>query len=252
MDQKMKRFDSNIEQMMNESEVAPPFGMWNRISAQLDAEIAPVAQPTALSPIPQRALYGFIAGALMIGASLVTAYVVNQSNKQDKQIVNTQPAAITPAIVNQAVTNTPVTNPVVQIQALNTTAEKTTTKPLAVKSSKPVAMDNPVIENTQVSKHEEKTETTVLPAHAEVLIPTQVAENNAVAVSEPYFFPAVDNITAPETKKEKAVVAKTTVKTEKAEDRERTISLNNDPPRIKFRPKKHRSFSYGKIISKKR
>ena len=245
MDQKMKRFDRNIEQMMNESEVAPPFGMWNRISAQLDAEIAAVPPPAA-SPIPQRALYGFIAGALIIGASLITAYVVNESNKQDKL---TAAKALPATTVTVADKTTESTTPVMQTtQSLPVAAVvEQATKTIARKTSKPVAMAAPATEAVEETKHEAKAEQAIsLPAHAEVLVPNHlVAENNVAAVSEPYFFPAVDNITVPETKTEKQVTVAKTTKSEKS------IFSSSDAPRIKFRPKKHRSFSYGKIISKR-
>ncbi|MBP7390021.1 MAG: hypothetical protein KA841_06430 [Chitinophagales bacterium] len=244
MDQKMKRFDRNIEQMMNESEVAPPFGMWNRISAQLDAEIAAVPPPAA-SPIPQRALYGFIAGALIIGASLITAYMVNESNKQDK-LTAAKASASTVTVTDKNTENTTPVMQVTQSQPVVAMVEQAT-KTIARKKSKPVAMAAPATEAVEETKHEAKAEQAIsLPAHAEVLVPNhQVAENNVAAVSEPYFFPAVDNITVPETKTEKQVTVAKTTKSEKS------IFSSSDAPRIKFRPKKHRSFSYGKIISKR-
>src|SRR4051812_37984037 len=81
MDQKIKDFDRRIEQMMNENAVAPPFGMWNRISADLDAEALPIATPPA-SAIPGRAMVGMFAGALILGATLVTAYLVNNTKER--------------------------------------------------------------------------------------------------------------------------------------------------------------------------
>lgn len=37
MEQEIKNFDRTIEESMNNFSAQPPFGMWNRISAELDA-----------------------------------------------------------------------------------------------------------------------------------------------------------------------------------------------------------------------
>jgi hypothetical protein len=254
MDQKMKRFDSNIEQMMNESEVAPPFGMWNRISAQLDAEVAAVPPP-ASSPIPQRSVYGFIAGALLIGASLVTAYVLNDKAS------NEEPSGKTAAVVttktnkvnSSASTILPAVSKMEQPAILTASAEVKHDNKIATstpKTSKPAAL---VVAATEANKNEIATanQQNKLPLHTDVAVPSNnvVAEGNTN--NEPYYFPAVDNISVAPAKTETAVATTKVTKTEKTEEKERIFSASNDAPRIKFRPKKHRSFSYGKIIRKR-
>ena len=88
MEHNTKNFDRGIEQMMNEHEVAPPFGAWNRISSELDAmpAIAAGAAPVVTSLIPKRALTGIIAAALVIGATMVTGYFVNNSTHTTKAL----------------------------------------------------------------------------------------------------------------------------------------------------------------------
>jgi len=237
MDQKMKNFDRSIEQMMNESAVTPPFGMWNRISAELGPEVTPV--PVSVnSPIPQRTIAGFIAAAVLIGASLVTAYVVNDlSNKENKAgkvtTVTTQQAPVIAPVATEA--------PVV--------TAKLETKPV-VHSSKPTSIAKPVEEKITPA------ETAAVPAEAlrsntEVSVPNQtIAENNVV--NEPYFFPAIDIASQENKPTEKVVtpVTKAKVETKNSDDNDREV-VSNDPPRIKFHPKKHRSFSYGKIIRRR-
>ena len=87
MDQKIKNFDRTIEQKLNEAEVAPPFGMWNRISGELDvAETLPTAA-AAVAPIAavsKRAAIRFIVAASLISSSLVTAYIVNSLNHKNE------------------------------------------------------------------------------------------------------------------------------------------------------------------------
>ena len=79
MEQNIKNFDRGIEQKMNEHEVAPPFGMWNRISSELDAMPIAAAAPIATSLIPKRAMMGIIATALVIGTAMITGYLVSSS-----------------------------------------------------------------------------------------------------------------------------------------------------------------------------
>lgn len=238
MDQKMKNFDRSIEQMMNENAVTPPFGMWNRISAELEAEATPV--PVSVnSPIPQRAILGFIAGAVLIGASLVTAYFVNDFNKKE----NTALAFNTP-VVQQTPEITPVIaeTPVIVFREV--------VKPVA-HSSKPTSIAKPVEEKVVAPIETSATPAENISANTEVSVPTQPLAENKV-VSEPYFFPAIDMNTGENKPQDKVATPVTKVKTDSknTEDDEREVS--NDPPRIKFHPKKHRSFSYGRIIIHKK
>lgn len=225
----MKNFDRNIEQMMNENEVAPPFGMWNRIATELETGAAAV--PVSVnSPIPQRTVFGFVAGALFISASLLTAYLVNDYSKEEKTI------AINTSVVNQPSVSAPVT------QEMQTIIFRDEVKSTA-RISKSIATTLPVAEKaTEAASTNVSANTSKL--HTEVSVPTQaIAENNGV--TEPYYFPAIDIDNA------KKVEEKTTAsiaKVSKATDvNEREVS-SYEAPKIKFRPKKHRSFSYGRII----
>ncbi|HLP49581.1 MAG TPA: hypothetical protein VK154_01790 [Chitinophagales bacterium] len=235
MDQKMKNFDRGIEQMMNESAVAPPFGMWNRISAQLDAEVAVAAKPAA-SPVPQRSLTGMVIGALIIGASLVTAYVVNSTdnnNNRPSAITATAPVVVAPAIA------TPVTTPAISQQQPVLVSE---VKPTAIRSSKPKTIAKPVEEKVTIAEETASVSATHYANDIDLLIPVMPVSANT-ATNDTYFFPAVDSYTGEGNKTENKAIAKV-VKTEKAVEREVTTSSE---PRIKFRPKKHNKHSYGKI-----
>ena len=234
MDQKMKNFDRSIEKMMNEHEVAPPFGMWNRIAAELETSATPI--PVFVnSPIPQRSVYGFIAVALLISASLLTAYLVNNSTKEETTPV-TKALATKAAIAAPVITEIPT---LVFREETKPTVSTSQTKAAKPFGGKTIATQNPT------------TITAQLPV-TEVLVPSQeVVHNNTV--TEPYFFPAIDAITPQAKVEEKATasVTKTAKKISKSiDDDNREISFN-DMPKIKFRPKKHRTFTYGKIIRKK-
>lgn len=87
-----KEFDRSIERMMNENTVAPPFGMWNRISADLDA-IAPAA-PVAAPLIPRGVLYGFIAGASLAGTLITGLLLFNQSGADKEVALLNTPAPV--------------------------------------------------------------------------------------------------------------------------------------------------------------
>jgi len=231
MDKKMKNFDRNIEQMMNEHEVAPPFGMWNRISAQLDAETI-VAPAAANTPVPKRIIGGFIAGALLIGATLLTAYLVNNTT--------TKKAPVAAALTTTTVSETPAVNIAPAITEAIPVAMKETKRVARISKAKTIA--KPAAEKL-ITAEEKTVAMNTLPANAEVLIPTVSAENSSAA--EAYYFPAVDNLNDKKVE-EKAVVAPVKKVVIKSDERERETVSNN----IKFRPKKHRSFSYGRIIHK--
>ena len=224
MEKKMKDFDRNIEQLMNEHEVAPPFGMWNRIAAELETGV--VSSPVSVnSPIPQRAVIGFIAGAIFIGASLVTAYVINSNSKMEAPITT---------VAHQT------TNIIAPVIFKSESVVKQEIK-LVARVSKPKTVAKAVEEPTVI---EESTANQVLVSSSEVSIPTQtIAENNAV--NEPYYFPAVDNMS--ENKVAEKTVAPTKAIAKPTDDNDKESVSNNDPPKIRFRPKKHGKFGYMKI-----
>jgi len=227
MEQKLKNFDRHIEQLMNENAVSPPFGMWNRISAELDAQVVPV--PASVnSPIPQRTIIGFIAGAVLIGASLITAYLVDNSSKSETTTATINTTIVTPAI------NTPA-----KLETTPVVIAKAETKPV-VRSSKPKLIPKPVEE--KMAPVAETTPAPALSQNAEVMVPTQdIAENHLN--TEPYYFPAIDMGTRESKPAEKIETpvskSKVLVKGDEEEERE-------DAPRVKFHPQKHRSWKFGR------
>lgn len=103
MEQNMNnQFDKAIEQAMNSYTEAPPFGMWNRISAEL-GEAAPAAtSPAAVSSIfTKGSIYGFISGALFI-SGLVTASFLFNNSKSLEAVNSGVEKVVSPA---EAVTN---------------------------------------------------------------------------------------------------------------------------------------------------
>lgn len=239
MNQEIKNFDRTIEHMMNESAVAPPFGMWNRISADLDSADAVAATSAASTPAPKRALAGMLIGVMVIGASLVTAYMVNTPDNNQLTVTSTvqQPTAVTTLPEQQSIA--PVEKAIVAI---------------------PVAKDKPVAKRSQISlaKVETPADNKQTPEAQQIFVPINNTPNNDVEVLVPlvavdqnkpkvdaYYFPAVDMYTGENKMKETktAAVAKV-ARTEKTTETEVSAS---SAPRIKFRPKKHGKYNYGKI-----
>ena len=107
--------------------------------------------------------------------------------------------------------------------------------------SKPKTLAKAVEEPTVI---EESTANQTLVSSSEVSIPTQtVADNNTV--NEPYYFPAVDNNENKVAEKVTTTMAKSLTKN--TVDNEKESVSNNEPPKIRFRPKKHGKFGYMKI-----
>lgn len=103
MEQEIKNFDRTIEESMNNFSAQPPFGMWNRISAELDAAegIAVAATAPAAATHIQRTPWKFIAAAMFTGAvvtgAFVYAYLGNNDNTvvADNKTENNTPAVVT-------------------------------------------------------------------------------------------------------------------------------------------------------------
>lgn len=231
----MKNFDRKIEQMMNESEVAPPFGMWNRIAAELETE-ATVAPVSVNSPIPQRSMFGFIAGALLISASLLSAYLVNEYAKEESTVSLSSAVATKPINVT---TTTEIPTLIFREEAKHVTRiakSKSVVQPVSEKLTAHKEIATALVEKTP-------------PLLTEVSVPNQpIAQNSAV--TEQYYFPAIDINTRNNKVEEKATasIAKAAKSDAKVKDDDDQEVSSYEPPRIKFRPRKHRSFSYGKII----
>src|SRR5271169_5851984 len=87
MENNMKNFDRQIEQRLTEQQTPPPFGAWNRIAAQLDA--MPVAEPAPVNNLlPKRVIASFIAGMLIMGATIGTGFWLNNTFNHNNNIAS--------------------------------------------------------------------------------------------------------------------------------------------------------------------
>ena len=255
MDQKIKNFDRSIEQKMNEHEVAPPFGMWNRISTELEGMPVPVAAaaPAVGSMIPKRALLGIIAAALVLSTSMITGYLVNSSlshsqvNVQNDGAGKQQVAASTKATTALQTVGvkdiTPSVNPVTakaKVKQHSVAANPVQSTLQLAQQVKPV-INQPVIASineTNISPLVMNNATTDVPTPIE-----PVAQN--VQETQTYYFPPID-VNTPEKAKpsnETPVMAKNKNKA--------TVSNDNDGPsehKFRFRPHRRTKFTYGNII----
>jgi hypothetical protein len=251
MDQKIKNFDRNIEQLMNEHEVAPPFGMWNRIACELEAmPIAAAAAPVATALIPKRALVGIIAAALITGTAIITGYTVNSTLSNNKTganntVVNTQ-VATSPKPVEQHQTVAVVTNevkPVVAKVKHNTNPVKAVL--VAAQNVKP-ASSQAVVENTPPAS----VSNSLVIDNSNTDVPTPIEPvAKSAADNQTYYFPPID-VTTPD----KKVVTETPVAERSHPSNKAIASADNDDNKgsssgrgIKW-PKNHKHpFGYGTI-----
>lgn len=237
-DKMIQQFDRAIEQAMNNYTEAPPFGMWNRISAEL-GEPAPSAAPNNAIPswINTGSVVGFLSGALLIGGLVVGNLLYNNNpiafSEYNKTV--SAPLAVTPSIKEEE-------DKVVQA-ALSFAAP-------AVKLRAPKTI---TIESTEASTAEQvidKTEATNYTAAAtSEIVATEARERN-------FYFPPVDieTGTAPQIQPAQVEAAlpqmqHTTIYSEaglKTEEKVKSASTSKDQ-RLKFRPKKKKSHSYGHI-----
>lgn len=232
MEPNFKNFDRNIERMMNEHEVTPPFGMWNRIAADLEAEVAPVSVSTK-TPVPLNSIYKFAAGALFISASLIIALLTNNSSSVTNPII------------------TPTGNSVTESKQVVLQVSSAVV-PMAV-ASKKKSVGNKSTKSKNIVKHTTLTHSNQsVKVSAPITLETKIispAQSFSVGnISEPYYItPVAVTTNAPSSAKEEELsAAVSTIKTQKAVEKDdREVS---DYSRIKFRPKKHRSFTYGRII----
>ena len=255
MDQKIKNFDRSIEQKMNEHEVAPPFGMWNRISSELEAMPVPVAAaaPTAARLIPKRALLGIIAAALVLSSSVITGYLVNSTLNHGKVAggneSNTQQqvGASTKATTSPQTVGVKDIAPSVSPVAVNKVKVKHTVANNPVQSTLQLAQQvKPVINQPVAVSNNESINTEVVVNTANTDVPTPlepVAQN--VQETQTYYFPPID-VNTPEKAKpstETPFVAK---------NKNKAVANNdNDGPserKFRFRPHRRTKFTYGNII----
>jgi hypothetical protein len=259
----IKDFDRTIEQAMNEYSVAPPFGMWNRISAELGNPEGAVVAPKPTTALPKGLLAGFIAGALVIGSTITGILVYNGNNNLPavsngntpilQQIDNTQGVvnanSTPPAIINNTTTenNTTIVDeePVVpKVKTMVITA-------LTTKASNPVKQANATVAHIDTNPMG----VNAMSNNNDVAVP-QIAVGNKATSTDAYYFPPVD-INIPGEK----VDAKSTADNNdndavdvKNNDTKKVISRSSSssPERIKFKKRRRTHYTYPTIVRRKR
>ncbi len=249
MEQNTKNFDRKIEQMMNEHQVAPPFGTWTRISADLDAmpvaAAAAGAAPVVTSLIPKRALAGIIAAALVIGTSVITGYVVN--SYRDNEHANTP---VTKTSVATTITKPASVQQTEPVKSVVTPSEIALTK-VKVRH---IAATDPV-QSTIIAAQQVQP---VINQPVAVTIPAPVINNENTDVPTPlepvaqkaedtqtYFFPPIDVNTPEKTN----TPAKTGIGS-KSHSTDVAAAPNTDddkPKRKRFHPARKRDWGYMNI-----
>lgn len=253
MEQDIKNFDRTIEQAMNEQQVAPPFGMWNRISADLDAmpmATAPTVAPT--SALPKRAFVGFIAAALLIGVTAVTAYMVN-STKVNSAVATPTAVKANETTVPAKVIATPVEQPKAEVKPITAKVAPVLTasaKKNNVVAELPKNTDVPAgaVDNTAAPAVEPSV---VVNANQDVPTPVTKGndEANSIGENQTYYFPPVDNMSDSKTSVDKSAKKNTaTAKTDDDDDDKKSKVFGSSEQKVKFHPPKRKKFSYGKIV----
>jgi hypothetical protein len=260
MDQKIKNFDRGIEQMMNEHEVAPPFGMWNRISAELEAMPVPVAAaaPVVTSLIPKRAIAGIIASALIIGASIATGYMVHSTlDTKNKVEANTKPISVPVTAATVAANNTPAqtvepvkrqTTPVVPVLAkakVNHIADKPAQTTLQAAQQVSPAAVQPAANTVGVADN------SLMVNNSNTDVPTPIEPIAQNVEPQTYYFPPID-VNTPEKAKANdapiAVKAHANTKVSASTDDDKSSNTGER----KFRLRNHKKpFTWSKINTNK-
>ena len=247
MEHNTKNFDRNIEQMMNEHQVAPPFGAWNRISAELDAmpAIAAGAAPVVTSLIPKRAMLGIIAAALVIGASVLTGYLASSS--QNNNVVNAD------AKTTVAATTKTTSKPIAAQQTVGVKNSVTPEIALTKVKVKHIAATTPVQSTILAAQQVQPTVNEPVAVTASPIInnqntdvptPLEPVSQNAQE-TQTYYFPAID-VNTPE----KAPAPVKTITNKAHIGDAASVSPNNDddkPKHKRFHPARKRDWGYMNI-----
>jgi hypothetical protein len=222
---------------MNENAVAPPYGMWNRISSELGSEALPVVAAPA-SAIPGRAMVGFFAGALILGATFVTAYLVNRTNVVTQQIQKEAPSKAIPA------KEIPASGIAVVEKSAEPAVAMQNQKPVPVSISNTAAVSQIVVAQ-QVEEKAPVVESYAI--SSDVSVPDFTREQSTAASAEPYYFPPVD-INELQVKGQLTAEGKTEKPDEEDKLEERKIRTSSSgEKRLKFKKKRSSSFSYGRL-----
>lgn len=229
-DKAIKDFDRHIEGMMNEHSVAPPFGAWNRIAAELDATTvaAPVATPRA--PLFNTGtILGFVSGALMIGTMVTGWFVYNNYNSNlqtDKGLLSGIETSNAKEAVKAETATVIVSDEVAPVTEAKTFA---------------------------VTKTPKKKDTGVVAASVKVVAPeveaatVKLTTDKEKEAGEAYYFPPVD-IDMPESKTT-ANNAVTVVKEEQKIELPKieVKKTSGSSERVKFKKRKPAKWNYGRL-----
>jgi hypothetical protein len=227
MEEKMiNHFDKKIEQAMNAYTEAPPFGMWNRISAELGEPVVAPVTPKPYSVFTRSSVLGFMSGVLLIGG-IVTAnmlYNATSSSISGKtEIAPSLPTPFMPAVEEVIV------SPKVEMPSTGKTF-----------SPKLLTVNKQIAVSASISESENRQEA--------------VLETIEIQPEKAFYFPPVDIETSSEKLSEQSVEAAvsymnhTTVFKESEKVEEKTAKVTNlKEQRLKFHPRKKRSHTWGTI-----
>lgn len=228
MEQEIKNFDRQIEKVMNESSVTPPFGAWNRIAAELDAMpvIAGEAAQVAAASAPNSSWRFLAIAGVFVLTGLTTVGLFYKSDAVDHKA-----EVIAPAVEkSNAVNTTTVLNVLAEQKEVKT--DKISPK---VKSSGVAQMQEPIV-NTQVI------ETEALDVQPVVAPATEVASLDVPNDMESYslVFPAID-------RDEAKVQFANSVKEQDDDDDNKAKVKSGSSYKMKFKKPKRQRFSYGHL-----
>ncbi|MBK8658363.1 MAG: hypothetical protein IPN22_05690 [Bacteroidetes bacterium] len=229
MEEKMiNHFDKKIEQAMNAYTEAPPFGMWNRISAELGEPVAAPVAPKPHAVFTKSSVLGFLSGVLLIGGIVTANMLYNSTLSYETPTVANQvsiPADASPFLVAQPVAQKVVAEPKVNAKMF---------------SPKMLTINKAETSTASVTKVQENEQ--VMPAAQEI------------QADKTFYFPPVDIETSSEELSEQSIEAAVTFmnhttvfkESEKAEEKSSKV-ISAKEQRLKFHPRKKRSHTWGTI-----
>lgn len=235
MSDEIKGFDRSIEQMMNEHSVSPPFGMWNRISAELDAQPMPLVGNNASAPSSSGMLTTYIAASLFIGASLLAVYFYNSGSTD----------VILPAVIN---TSPPtITNIATKQEAI--VDDKNNQATVMIIPKRIQKTEAPIAFQTQLPVKHEIVPYTAIAIPPQIMFQDKAPLKEATSVeTDDYYFPPVD-INIAELKDD--ALDATNEQAEDDEERNADKKIKSVPGggdrKIKFKRKKSKGFTYGRL-----
>ncbi len=243
MEDNIKEFDRQIEQAMNENSVNPPFGMWNRISAELDA--TPVASTGTGgggaglgAMVTKSGLLGLVIIAAVESAFLVN-YVASGNEGRNQATESTE---------NVMPANTVVTTSLQQPAVTEEVTPAKSSSPITIaknigRTHKPAHKQPVVIQQETIALA--PTPNTIANFNDVSSVPEQTTANETATNNEAYYFPPVD-INIPGDKK--AEEPTTTIATKVLDNPtdKKKISLPAEQ-KLKFKPPHKKKWGYGRF-----